>query len=303
VMAPPIARPVGHDDSAFVVSVSGGKDSTATVLAMREAGIACRYVFADTQWEAPETYEYLATLERLLGIAIDRVAAPLGMADMIREGARFPSHQQRWCTRELKVRPLRAYHDAIADAEGVETVSVVGVRADESAERAALAEFLFEDVWGGYVWRPIHRWSVEDVLAIHHRYGVPVNPLYRLGFGRVGCLPCIHADKAAIRLTAEHYPARIAELRELEAHATASRVARNAIEPGHFDDETATFFRERVEVDGKERKVPCPVDRAVAWSRTARGGVQLHLVQPPPDSGCFRWGLCDPPATGTEGGR
>ena len=33
---------------------------------MREAEIPCRYVFADTQWEAPETYEYLATLERML---------------------------------------------------------------------------------------------------------------------------------------------------------------------------------------------------------------------------------------------
>jgi 3'-phosphoadenosine 5'-phosphosulfate sulfotransferase (PAPS reductase)/FAD synthetase len=49
-----IVRPVGHDSSVFVVSASGGKDSTATILAMREAEIPCRYVFADTGWEEPE---------------------------------------------------------------------------------------------------------------------------------------------------------------------------------------------------------------------------------------------------------
>ena len=52
----PLKIPEGHEESVFVVSVSGGKDSTATWLRLRESGIECRAVFADTGWEAPETY-------------------------------------------------------------------------------------------------------------------------------------------------------------------------------------------------------------------------------------------------------
>ncbi|MBF6987227.1 phosphoadenosine phosphosulfate reductase family protein [Cupriavidus sp. IK-TO18] len=58
-----------------VVSMSGGKDSTATaILALEQHGKdACRFVFADTGNEHEVTYEYLHYLESALGIAIDWV--------------------------------------------------------------------------------------------------------------------------------------------------------------------------------------------------------------------------------------
>jgi 3'-phosphoadenosine 5'-phosphosulfate sulfotransferase (PAPS reductase)/FAD synthetase len=48
-----------------IASVSGGKDSTALILALREAEIPARYVFADTGWEAPdvEMSELIAALD------------------------------------------------------------------------------------------------------------------------------------------------------------------------------------------------------------------------------------------------
>lgn len=286
-----IVRPVGHDDSVFVVSMSGGKDSTALALAMREAGIPCRHVFADTGWEAPETYEYLATLERILGITIDRVRSEKGgMVDIARHKAGFPTRRGRWCTVELKVKPLRAYHDAIDD----DTVSVVGIRAEESAARAAMAEFEYSDEWGGYVYRPIMGWTVDDVLAIHHRHGVPVNPLYRRGHGRVGCYPCINEDKAGVALVAKHSPQRIDLIDELEHEFTDERARRNASGEGDFKHPQATFFMP------KKEGVPATIRDVVAWSRTARGGVQLNLLQESPDSGCFRWGMCEPPTKASE---
>lgn len=142
--------PEGHDDSIFIVSVSGGKDSTATLLAMREAGIPHRAVFADTGWEAAETYEYLTTLERLLGITIDRVRSEKGgMVDIARHKAGFPTRKGKWCTEELKLKPLRAYHDKAAESADCETVSVVGIRADESRARSAMKPFEYSDLWGG----------------------------------------------------------------------------------------------------------------------------------------------------------
>ena len=264
-----IIRPKGHDDSVFIVSMSGGKDSTALALAMREAEIPCRYVFADTQWEAPETYEYLATLERILGITIDRVRSTLGgMVDIARHKAGFPQRTGRWCTVELKVKPLRAYHDAIDD----DTVSVVGIRAEESPARAAMSDFEYDERWGGYVWRPIMGWSITDVLAIHHRHDVPVNPLYQRGHDRVGCYPCINENKSGVARIARHSPDRINEIDTTEREFTAERIRRNASGEGNFKHTQATFFMP------KETGVPAAIREVVAWSRTARGGVQLPLM-------------------------
>lgn len=294
-----LVRPHGHDGSTYVVSVSGGKDSTATVLALREAEIPARYVFADTGWEAPQTYEYLVTLERTLGITIDRVEKRGGMVAECGGAARFPSRMQRWCTRELKIIPLRAYHDKIVKETDEDTISVVGVRAQESPARARLAQFELDDDWGGYIWRPLMHWTVEDVLQIHHHHGVPVNPLYRLGYDRVGCLPCVYSRKEDIRLTADHFPDRIELIRALEKHATMVRRAHNLATPGRHGVEQAAFFLSRQKGDPART-----IDEVVEWARTDRGGKQLPLIQEDPEGGCFRWGLCDAiPAGGGEGDR
>lgn len=60
-----------------VVSVSGGKDSTATLLiAIYRVGREnCRFIFCDTGNEHAEVYEYLAYLEQALDITIDRLKA------------------------------------------------------------------------------------------------------------------------------------------------------------------------------------------------------------------------------------
>lgn len=282
--------PKGHENSVFVVSVSGGKDSAAVVLALREAEIPARYAFADTGWEAPQVYDYLGEMERILGITIERVGFPGGMVAKVRKRANFPSRMTKWCTGELKRDQIRKVHERIRNDEDTDTVSVLGIRAEESAARAGMAEFEYVDAhWGGYVWRPIMRWTVGDVLAIHHRHGLPVNPLYKLGFGRVGCMPCIFSNKAEVKLMAEHFPERVDMIRALEAEVTEERARRIAAGTADHAHTQATFFM------GKMAGQITPIDEVVAWSRTSRGGVQLKLIDDAPDSGCFRWGMCEPP--------
>lgn len=272
-----------------VVSVSGGKDSTALILALRAAGIPCVYVFADTGWEAPETYAYLDTLRTLLGIVIHVVGVPGGMMARSRYRAGFPGRMQRFCTRELKIEPLRKFHDEIAEFAGMETISVMGVRAQESAKRATMPEWEDDQQWGGYLWRPLIKWTVEDVINTHKEHGVPMNPLYHEGFDRVGCFPCIFENKEGIRLMAEKRPQRIDDLRTAEAEVTEIRRQRNLEKPGRYTHEEATFFQ-------TIRQGFSGIDKVVAWAKTEHGGRQLPLLAPAPRGGCMRWGICETPA-------
>jgi 3'-phosphoadenosine 5'-phosphosulfate sulfotransferase (PAPS reductase)/FAD synthetase len=280
-----------------VASVSGGKDSTALILALRDAEIPARYVFADTGWEADETYGYLDLLRERLGITIDVVGVPGGMMARARYLAGFPGRMQRWCTRELKIEPLREHHDRIIEETGIETVSAMGVRADESAARAKMPEWEDEPTgprsWGGFVWRPLITWSVADVIGIHVRHGVPMNPLYHEGFDRVGCFPCIFENKEGLRRMAELRPGRIAELRAAEAEITEMRRQRNEDKPGRYSHTDASFFQ-------TARQGFSGIDKVIEWARTDHGGKQYPLFSPAPSGGCMRWGLCETPPPSVE---
>ena len=288
-----LIEPTDIEGLQLIASVSGGKDSTAVLLALREAELPHRAVFADTGWEAPETYAYMDTLRQRLDLQIDVVGVEGGMRSQIMHRAGFPARMQRWCTRKLKLEPLRGYHDDVEGQTGVETVAVLGVRAAESRARAKLPELEDEPCaerrWGGWVWRPILRWSLEDVLQMHRRHDVPMNPLYHAGHERVGCYPCIYARKEEIRLIAERSPSRIDEIRDLEAAVVELRRTRNIETPGRYAHEVGTYFQGRAVRSGF-----VAIDEVVLWSRTDHGGRQLPLLAPVPTGGCMRWGLCDP---------
>lgn len=61
------------------------------------------------------------------------------------------------------------------------------------------------------------KWTIAEVLEIHARYGIPMNPLYKLGMGRVGCMPCVMANKPELKAIAERFPEVYDKVAALEA--------------------------------------------------------------------------------------
>jgi 3'-phosphoadenosine 5'-phosphosulfate sulfotransferase (PAPS reductase)/FAD synthetase len=288
VAAEAIAR---IDGRPVVVSISGGKDSTATALWLRELGIQATYLHMDTGWEHPDTDAYVRDyLPRVLGQPIHIVGRPGGMAELVRHKGTFPSRVRRFCTQELKIKPARTFLEAAGD----DVVNAVGIRAEESAARASAVEWEDAEWFGGETWRPILRWSFQDVVDIHTRHGVTPNPLYLRGAERVGCFPCIHARKDEVRRMADLDPWAIDRLRVLEAEVGVS--ARERAE-ARGDDLAAwnppAWFQARLP-DHDGGYPAWPIDKVVEWSRTSRGGRQFELFDAPAsDAGCVRWGLCD----------
>jgi len=115
------SRPGRH-----IVSLSGGKDSTALAIFLRDKIPQLEYVFCDTHEELPETYDYLDRLEAFLGRNITRLNPERGFEHWLRVyNGVLPSPQVRWCTRKLKIEPFEAY------VGNDQVWSYIGIRADE----------------------------------------------------------------------------------------------------------------------------------------------------------------------------
>src|SRR6266851_7391164 len=88
-----------------VASVSGGKDSAALSLWLKEQEIEHERVFMDTGWEHPATYEYLrGELPRVIGPIITLRSE--GFEALVRRKKMFPSGRYQFCSNELKLKPL-----------------------------------------------------------------------------------------------------------------------------------------------------------------------------------------------------
>lgn len=80
---------------------------------------------------------------------------------------------------------------------------MTGERAEESTARANYEEFephRSDNRDGKRVkrhvdqWRPVHKWTEDQVWEIIERYKVRPHPAYRLGWGRVSCAACIFGN-------------------------------------------------------------------------------------------------------------
>jgi hypothetical protein len=113
-----------------VIALSGGKDSTAMALRLREVEPHdYTYLTILVGNELPEHFEHLANLEKLLQTKLTYIH-PYGPGDnleyLIHTMKHIPSQRSRWCTRLLKIAPTKLYLMHLGAA-----IQYVGLRADE----------------------------------------------------------------------------------------------------------------------------------------------------------------------------
>ena len=98
------------DRTRHVLGLSGGKDSSALAIYMRDRVPDMEYYFCDTGKELAETYEYLDRLEAYLGRPIIRLNEDRGFDHWLHiYGDYLPSPNMRWCTKILKLRPFEQF--------------------------------------------------------------------------------------------------------------------------------------------------------------------------------------------------
>lgn len=234
----------------IIVSYSGGKDSTATLLLALETGRPVIPVFADTGNESRLLHEYLDYVEKAVGINIVRLkrwAVESPFEHIVKQYAMFPGFGCRFCTEQLKVSCINKY------AAGRE--QWIGIRRDESKARSTYT------AWNGKKHYPILAWTEKQVFDFIHAHGLRHNPIYDLGFERVGCFPCVMAKKKDVYLIQKYFPERIEELIQLEKDVTAIRAEKKPDKSEKY----CTFFKR------------FSVEQAVEWSKTDRGGRQYFL--------------------------
>ena len=110
-----------------ILSLSGGKDSAALAIYMRDRVPEMEYIFSDTNKELPETYEYLERISSYLGKEVIRLNADVGFDHWYEMyGGMIPSNHRRWCTRALKLKPFEQH------CGNDEVINYVGLRAEEN---------------------------------------------------------------------------------------------------------------------------------------------------------------------------
>lgn len=260
--------------------LSGGKDSTALAIwAIHESGYprdTLDFTFCDTGNESPITYDYLKYLEDALQVGITTIHPHLKFFELAKKKKRFPSAKARFCTMELKIRPTLDYINAMFRT-GHKLLLHSGVRGAESDSRAKLLDREYDGRFLCEVRRPILKWSLSDVWAIHDRYGIKPNPLYRLGMKRVGCFPCVMNRKAEVRVIARLFPQVIQQLASRELDTTRDTGFQSFFEPKKTPERfwTRSYVRKK---DGATLMAPTILD-VVRWAQTSRGGHTYDLIE------------------------
>ena len=195
----------------FLASFSGGKDSQV-VLDLCTRAIPpenFEVIYSDTGYELPPSLhlyqditEYYQKLYPELKFSVAKNhASVLSYWDKIGT----PSDTHRWCCAVMKTGPLYRMLKT-EDNKQARVLTFDGVRAEESTRRSGynrIGKGVKHDTVINA--RPILYWNTSEIFLYLFKYNLPINPAYRQGMTRVGCLVCPFANEWNEMLANVHY--------------------------------------------------------------------------------------------------
>ena len=194
--SPNSANPEGNK-VRHILSLSGGKDSAALAIYMRDRVPEMEYIFHDTGKELPDTYNYLERIEAYLGKKIVRTTFGTTFDDLLRsKGGMLPSNHRRWCTEYMKLKPFEEYIGAKP------CINYVGIRADENRvgyiSHKPNIKAVFPFIEDGI--------DYAGVVRILENSGLGMPPFIKWGRSRSGCFFCFYQQKIEWVRLRRQYP-------------------------------------------------------------------------------------------------
>ena len=151
-----------------VLALSGGKDSTALALRMKELHpeMDMTYVCTPTGDELPDMVAHMEKVACLLGKPIVNVCG-LTLHDLVRKKMMLPNYRARFCTSIIKIAPFLKWL-----TDRTPATVYVGIRADESHRGRGI----YEGVEGVTLRHPFVEWGwgKGDVIRYLQSAGVTI---------------------------------------------------------------------------------------------------------------------------------
>ena len=143
-------------------------------------------LFLDTGYHFAATYEYRDKIAAEWNLNLHNLLPANTVAQQEAEHGMLHQHAPDRCCALRKVEPL---FEAVAGYK----IWLTGLRREQARSRSALEEAADFKLPNGITVRklsPFADWSTRDVWQLSERFGIPLLPLYELGYSSIGCEPC-----------------------------------------------------------------------------------------------------------------
>ena len=217
--------------SYYVVSFSGGKDSTAMLLRLLELGQQIdEVIFCDTYKEFPQMYQHIERVKQVVeshNIPFTTLKNEYSFDYWMFEhepkrrkpeefkekygdakGYSWADSRSRWCTTILKTQIIDKYIKSLGDV-----IQYVGIAADETERLERQITQQGKKLYPLVEWG----WSEADCLAYCYSLGYDWGGLYQI-FDRVSCWCCPLKGLDELRKLRKHFPELWDELRQMDAN-------------------------------------------------------------------------------------
>ena len=182
-------------ENGFYLAFSGGKDSQVLYHVAQMAGVKFKAHMSLTTIDPPEVIRFVKKNYP----DVELIKPKMSIYDMAKKKGCLPSAKKRWCCAEFK------------EIHGVGTITLTGIRRDESARRKKRNEFeVNRDYSGNFdqwniqhqdvvscingkdkiILSPIIDWTYREVWDFLNYYNIQHCSLYDKGYNRIGCILC-----------------------------------------------------------------------------------------------------------------